>query len=232
MRARGVVVREVTAQQAAEMPFVQHDDVIEAFPSNRPDDSLGERILPGRSRCDEDLANPQAFCPPYEHIAVVGVPIAEQVLGRCLFRKALDQLVGGPGGGGVVGREPAGSRRRESTRPVYQTARSRVNRDLRFGPIFFLVSHWRVGDVAPSPPCCPLATGETTRCRSASAADLASSESWPPAVATLPPASARFSAWAVRAITWDATRVAECGRESAERGSRSSDFRRAGGRGT
>src|SRR2546428_13867119 len=103
MRASGVVVREVTAQQAAEMPFVEHDDVIEAFPSNRPDDSLGERILPGRSRCDEDLANPQAFCPPYEHIAVVGVPIAEQVLGRCLFRKALDQLVGGPGGGGVVG---------------------------------------------------------------------------------------------------------------------------------
>jgi hypothetical protein len=56
-----------------------------------------------------------------------------------------------------VGREPAGSRRRESTRPVYQTARSRVNRDLRFGPVFFLVSHGRVGDATPSPPCCPLA---------------------------------------------------------------------------
>src|SRR3989449_11442470 len=103
MRASGFVVREVTGQQAAEMPFVEHDDVIEAFPSNRPDDSLGERFLPGRSRCEEDLPNPQPFCPPYEHIAVVGVPIAEQVLGRCLFRKALDQLVGGPGGGGVVG---------------------------------------------------------------------------------------------------------------------------------
>jgi len=29
MRARGVVVREVTAQQAAEVSFVEHDDVIE-----------------------------------------------------------------------------------------------------------------------------------------------------------------------------------------------------------
>src|SRR3989442_10894292 len=103
MRVGGVVVREVTAQQAAEMPFVEHDDVIEAFPSNRPDDGLGERFLPGRSRGDEDLANPQAFCPPYEHVAVDSVPIAEQVLRRCLFREALDKLVGGPGGGWVVG---------------------------------------------------------------------------------------------------------------------------------
>jgi hypothetical protein len=103
MRARGVVVREVTAQQAAEVSFVEHDDVIEAFPPNRPDDALGERILPGRSRRDEDLANPQAFRPPYEHVAVDGVAIAEQVLGRCLFREALDKLEGDPGGGGVVG---------------------------------------------------------------------------------------------------------------------------------
>ena len=33
MRAGGVVVREVTAQQTSEMPFVDHDDAIEAFPS-------------------------------------------------------------------------------------------------------------------------------------------------------------------------------------------------------
>src|SRR5947209_17239580 len=103
MRAGGVVVREVTAQQASEMPFVDHDDVIEAFPSNRPDDALGEGILPGRSRGNEDLAHPQAFHPPCEHVAVDGVSIAEQVLGRCLFWEALDKLLSGPGGGGVVG---------------------------------------------------------------------------------------------------------------------------------
>jgi hypothetical protein len=33
MRAGGVVVREITAQQTSEMPFVDHNDVIEAFPS-------------------------------------------------------------------------------------------------------------------------------------------------------------------------------------------------------
>ena len=103
MGARGVVVREVTAQQASEMPFVEHDDVIEAFSSNRPDDALGEGILPGRSRRDEDLANSQTLHPPCEHVAVDGIPIAEQVLGRCLFREALDELVGGPDCGWVVG---------------------------------------------------------------------------------------------------------------------------------
>src|SRR5262245_20589859 len=86
------------------MTLVEHNDVIEAFPSNRPDDALSEGILPGRSRGDEDLAHPEAFHPPDEDIAVDRVPVAEQVLGRGLFRDALDKLVGGPGGRGVVGR--------------------------------------------------------------------------------------------------------------------------------
>ena len=30
------------------MPFVDHNDVIEAFPPDRADDALGEGILPGR----------------------------------------------------------------------------------------------------------------------------------------------------------------------------------------
>ena len=42
MRAGRIVVREVPVQQTSEMPFVDHDDVIEAFPSNRPDDALGD----------------------------------------------------------------------------------------------------------------------------------------------------------------------------------------------
>jgi hypothetical protein len=104
-----------------------------------------------------------------------------------------------------------------------------LSRDFRFGSISFLGSHWRVGDVTPSSPCCPLSTGETARCRGARAADLASSESWPPSLATLPPASALFSAWAIRLITSNATRAARCAGESAERGCPLSSFRRVAG---
>jgi hypothetical protein len=48
MRAGGVVVREVSAQQASEMLFVDHDDEIESFAANGADDALGEGVLPGR----------------------------------------------------------------------------------------------------------------------------------------------------------------------------------------
>src|SRR5207245_7709040 len=75
----------------------------EAFPSNRPDDTLREGILPGRSWGYEDLANPHAFHLPCEQVTVDGIPIAEQVGGRCLCREALDKLLGGPGGCWVVG---------------------------------------------------------------------------------------------------------------------------------
>src|SRR3989442_4350807 len=75
MRARRVVVGEVPAQQASEMPFVEDDDVIEAFPSNRPDDALGEGILPGRSWGDEDLVDPHALHPPRERVAVDGASV-------------------------------------------------------------------------------------------------------------------------------------------------------------
>ena len=82
--------RAVRAKQAARVAFVEHDDVIEAFPTNRADDALDEGILTGRSRGNEDLAHLQAFYPPYEDVAVNGAPIAEQVRGRGLIREALD----------------------------------------------------------------------------------------------------------------------------------------------
>src|SRR5215475_5776990 len=70
MRAGGVVVPEVPAQQTTEVSFVDHDDMIEAFQANRADDALGEGILPGRPRRDKDHA--KAFHPPYKHVPVDG----------------------------------------------------------------------------------------------------------------------------------------------------------------
>ena len=103
MRPSCVVVGEVATQQASEMPFAEDDNVIEAFASNRPDDALGEGILPGCSWGDEDLVHPHAFHASGENVAVDGVAITEQVLGCGLFRESLDKLLGGPRGGRVVG---------------------------------------------------------------------------------------------------------------------------------
>jgi len=47
VRARGVVVGEVRAQQAAEMTLIEDDDVVQAFAADRADQAFGEGILPG-----------------------------------------------------------------------------------------------------------------------------------------------------------------------------------------
>jgi len=71
VRPRNVVVHEV-AKQATQVAFVEHDDEIEAFAANRADDALGEGILPGSARCDDDLANAHALDPALEVTAVDG----------------------------------------------------------------------------------------------------------------------------------------------------------------
>ena len=50
MRPRPVVVREVGAEETPQVPFVEHDDVIQALAAKRADDALDVRILPGRPR--------------------------------------------------------------------------------------------------------------------------------------------------------------------------------------
>ena len=103
VRPRNVVVREVRAKHATQVAFVEHDDEIEAFAANRADDALGEGILPGSARCDDDLANAHALDPALEVSAVDGIAIAEQVSGAGLVRERVDDLLSRPGGGGLVG---------------------------------------------------------------------------------------------------------------------------------
>jgi hypothetical protein len=103
VRPREVVVREVRAKHATQVTFAEHDFEIEAFAANRTDDALGEGILPGRARCDDDLANAQALDPALEISAVDGIAIAEQVGGGGLVRERVDDLLSRPGGGGLVG---------------------------------------------------------------------------------------------------------------------------------
>ena len=99
---RGVVVGEIRAQEAAEMGLAQNDDVIEALAADGADDAFDERVLPGRPRGDEHLANPHAGDAPGEGLAVDGISIAEQISRSGLVREGLDDLAGRPDGRGVV----------------------------------------------------------------------------------------------------------------------------------
>jgi hypothetical protein len=66
VRPRNVVIHEVGAKQATQVAFVEHDGETEAFAANRAYDALGEGILPGSARGDDDLANAQALDPALE----------------------------------------------------------------------------------------------------------------------------------------------------------------------
>src|SRR5262245_54481190 len=102
VRSGHVVVREVSAKHATQVTFIEHDDEVEAFSANRADDAFGEGILPGRAGGDDGLADAQVLHSPLEVSPVDGVAIAEQVGGSGLVGEGVDELLGGPRGGGLV----------------------------------------------------------------------------------------------------------------------------------
>ena len=48
MRARAIVIFHVRQQQVTEVALAEHDNVVEAFPSDRTDQSFGIPVLPWR----------------------------------------------------------------------------------------------------------------------------------------------------------------------------------------
>jgi hypothetical protein len=50
-----VVVADMLADQAEQMPLPEHDDVVEQFSAQRADPPLGESVLPRRARRGPEL---------------------------------------------------------------------------------------------------------------------------------------------------------------------------------
>jgi hypothetical protein len=109
--------------------FVEHHDEIEAFSASRADDALGEGILPGRARGDDDLANAHALDPALEVSAEDGIAIAEQVSGVGLVREGVDDLLGRPRGGGLVS-DPMWT---SSRRSWWRITKAKSRRNVRVG---------------------------------------------------------------------------------------------------
>ncbi len=79
MWTRDVVVLDVITQDAPQVPFAEDDQVVQALPAYRSDDSLGVGILPGRLWGGEDLPDTDRPDDPPEFVAVGTIPIAQQV---------------------------------------------------------------------------------------------------------------------------------------------------------
>src|SRR5436309_15863035 len=70
MRASPVIVGEVAGQDAAQVAFAEDEDVIQTLASERADESLGERILPGAKDSRKDFTDAHALHALAEGVAV------------------------------------------------------------------------------------------------------------------------------------------------------------------
>jgi len=125
MRPGHVVVVDVFAEDLSEMILAEDDQVVQAFAPDRPDDSLGVGVLPGRLWGGEDLPDTDRPDDPPKCAAVGTIPIPQQVarLGA-VSGKGFPDLLRGPGCGrmsGDVEMENASSVVGEDEEAVQQT---------------------------------------------------------------------------------------------------------------
>jgi hypothetical protein len=98
-----MIILEVGQQEPPEVLFVQDDDVIEAFASNRADDPFGIGVLPRRARSAQNLDDLHCLQSGPEYGAIGGIAIADQIAWRGVPWKRLPDLLRGPFRGWVRG---------------------------------------------------------------------------------------------------------------------------------
>ena len=89
-----MVVIEVFGQETLKVALVEHDDMVEALSTDGPYEPLHVRILPGRSRCTLQFLGSRALHGSLElGTSVDAVPVADQVLRRCVPGERLENLL-------------------------------------------------------------------------------------------------------------------------------------------
>ncbi len=96
MRANSVVIAEVPLDDPSQVLLTQNNRVIQAFSSDRADDTFGIRILPGRSRCRQYFSQTNRRDLPAEMQTKLLVPITQKVFGRFVQSNSFNDLPGCP----------------------------------------------------------------------------------------------------------------------------------------
>src|SRR5262245_10780923 len=103
VRTPAMIILEVTGQQPPEMALVQDDHVVQAFTADTPDQPLDVRILPRTPWGDHDLLDPHMLDPLPKGSAIDAVPIAQEIPRGLVPREGLNDLLGGPLRGRMLG---------------------------------------------------------------------------------------------------------------------------------
>ena len=98
-----VIVGEVACQDAAQVPLAQNENMVQTLATYRANEPLREGILPRAVGGRENLSDLHALHSVPEGVAVELVAIAEEIGGRGVVREGVHDLLGRPGGGGMLG---------------------------------------------------------------------------------------------------------------------------------
>src|SRR5215472_11184767 len=103
MSARLLIVFKVAAQNPSQVLFSQHDHVVQAFPPNGADQSLGKGVLPRAPGRGEHFADAHFSQAVPELAAIDSVAASDQVPGCTIFGKHIPNLLNSPSRGGMLG---------------------------------------------------------------------------------------------------------------------------------
>jgi len=91
-----VVVVHVLPKYSPEVPVIEDDHMVEAFPTDRPDHPLDKWVLPWGSLSGPNLFDSQRCYPAHEDGAVDPVSIPDEILGGRVPGESLNDLLACP----------------------------------------------------------------------------------------------------------------------------------------
>src|SRR5438105_3852010 len=96
MRPVLVVVADVLPDQPLHMPFIQHDYMVEQFPSAIPNPAFGDAILQRASEAGSLRLYAEAFSHTDNLVIEVRVAIENEISQRRIIRESLPKLLDDP----------------------------------------------------------------------------------------------------------------------------------------
>ena len=97
-----VIIRKIRIKHASQVRLIEYDDVIQAFPPNRADQSLHIGRLLRRTWSDPKFPQSQNLGAALEFQAIDAVAVTEQIFWGRGKRKGFPELLRRPSGGGAV----------------------------------------------------------------------------------------------------------------------------------
>ena len=102
VRAVTMIIVQLVGENKAQVIIVQHDDVVQAFPADRADQSFDHGILPRGTRRNELLFQIRVLDSAHQVGAIDGIPIPEEITWWGGKWEGVDHLLGGPDSRGSV----------------------------------------------------------------------------------------------------------------------------------